>query len=426
MLKLWEARTHAVPIDITVEKETPKETEDNMKITSLGVSNIMYEIKFTDFHDHFDPILQAAKKIPRRLIDSSVATYNTSQILTPDRRRLAITNVDEQQTPYRSVGLIKIMKELQNGDGRSVGATGSIVHITNGDGQTNEIFVLAAAHDLIVFSADGKHSTEFESIDKYRFYPHYDGSDYAMRATNDNGYPMVASWVVSSYKTMSGAPRYGDEFDFGILKFKATPPFEGHALELKPDSNVPANKGNHFRAMVMYDITHNGLTKEYTMQTQPVNIYCPGDGNACQYDGQFIKGGYCGGPIIYDGGISAIQVSHSPVDAKIRNYCDDTDAANNYANCRGYAARINPSRAVAIEVLTKYNVYLKFNSKRDYENIYNDYGLENIYANDYNNDIELQQMHEIYKLKQKINREGMRLNKLFHKKKRKRMHGQKR
>ena len=91
------------------------------------------------------------------------------------------------------------------------------------------------------------------------------------------------------------------------------------------------------------------------MEKQNVDIYCNGD--LCEYDRLKIIQGYCGGPIIYNGGITAMQAGASKIVFTEENEYNDPggclrgDRYTDWSNCKGLTSRMTLIREIAIEFL---------------------------------------------------------------------------
>eukprot|EP01084_Bolivina_argentea_P144876 254082_1 len=402
--KEWKKRSKGKPKDINIEsKMTEKAFEQNVIVTTIDRSEIMYKIQFTDFADRMKLIGNAFRKWRLKTIKSklkrkrkpvtklfslskkikSIFTRRHSKVSKRrtrkplinlrSRRRLAdrVGEDDVGNAPFRSVGLIKV--------GVDGSATGTVIAVTPIDNTHQYIYVLCAAHDLVL--DDGR--TLFAAFDQYKFYPgidqmreaERDGIYFGQYANPTHAGVMERAWIISSYrrgpKMNIDAYHFGDQFDVGVMEFKIPGDPDDiviHPLGFEPDNDMPNNVGDHNKDMIMMDIAGAGQNKQYTMETQRVNIYCTGGGYACYYNNVPIKTGYCGGPIINADRISAIQVAFKPLhDGEPA----DCTAAGDVTNCKGIAARITRDRAMAIAAVSHGDITTWYEAQIEYENIYN-------------------------------------------------------
>eukprot|EP01084_Bolivina_argentea_P070104 127508_1 len=407
--KAWAARSDYDNVKLP-KPLNAEGLKKNFHITSIDKDNIMYEMQFTDFDAHDKFITQLYQSISkdviekqttdmgvmdqigekgeyskmstrlfsktkrvkvRRLINHNNALINNKYGLGfIRRRRLVETAVDNaEEHPYRSFGLIKVGTGSAGGTiiwvappgGPATFSAGGILHEHEDIHATfKHIYVLCAAHDLITRTGQ-----QYAPIEDYTFWPQWNGATEALRRvyhgvgdTDETKKKRVSvldqAWVLSGYIGRNSA------YDVAIMRFRVDLTFErGHALAVNADAaailptrlTAPAVT----KKMIAYNVGYYWQApseRRYHMVTQNVPIVCDTDTDACHYDGQIMRPGYCGGPIV-DGNndIVAMQVAKQRIDPDLGPGCDDRP----YTNCRGMAVRITGTHVTGFKWIGIYH-----------------------------------------------------------------------
>eukprot|EP01084_Bolivina_argentea_P161815 281633_1 len=390
--------------------QTDDKEKKNVKFRTIDRDNVMYEMQFESYDEYEKDIHHRLKMVNdwinklnhshrkqqvtkvkhkqvdhKLLISKSYKRYQAPVVAVAaaavPHRRLVSSAVDHTGIgTYQSVGVVATTGPTS--DRADYVATGTIIHVGpqvpdtiktmlgrwGYGGYTNYkyIYVLAAAHDLV--KKNGRNIVA--PVSHYSFHPHIGGNDAQRIAwmnanpwRNVNNWapidqqtkvgPLVRAWIVDTYSSDDDSiDGYG--LDVAVMQFMVHHSFNVPAIGFNIDAGIPTVPAAlpRNREMISYFLLYGAQD----MRRQYVNIYCNGD--LCQYDGAEILTGYCGGPVMHGGGITAMQAGQTSTVGFVPNdphrcgsYLNDQNT--DWTHCRGLAAKITPMRRRAIELIVQ-------------------------------------------------------------------------